>query len=306
MTDRPTPFVECWLPNLQRFDVTHPLRALLVRGDRLADGVTGYLGGLANYFHCRGGIPAAALTREHLLGDAGDASWLSADPAWIQPDLTGARLLACGQLSLTMDEAQALAKPLKPVFGDAGMILEMSSPDRWHVRLLSQSPLPEFAAPEQALGEDLYEHLPQGHDGRRWRVLFNEVQVILHQHPVNADRRARGLPPVNSLWLWGGGPLPSRVTTHLRGVVSEDLLLCALANRAGIPIQSRDVKSVADAHAGWLIDLQDQQADDIATAWWPALQSLARRQALQLTFASGERWLYRPWHRYRFWRRGGQ
>lgn len=304
MTDTSPKPIECWLPNSQRFDASHPLRPLLARGDRLEEGAVGYLGGLADYFPCRGGIPAAALTREHLLGDAGDASWLSADPAWIQPDLSGARLLACGQLQLTMDEAQSLAKPLKPVFGDAGMILEISSPDRWHLRLLSQSPLPEFAAPEQALGEDLYEHLPQGHDGRRWRALFNEVQVILHQHPVNAERRARGMPPVNSLWLWGGGPLPQRVTTRLSGVIGDDLLLSALAKRAGIPVQSRDVPSVNAVRSGWLIDLQDQSAEEIAATWWAPLQNLAKRQPLKLSFASGERWLHRPWHRLRFWRRG--
>jgi hypothetical protein len=303
MADLSSHPLECWLPDWQRFDPTHPVRALLQRADRLDNGAIGYLGGLADYFQCDGGIPAAALTREHLAGDAADAGWLSADPAWVQPDLTGARLLACGQLPLSMDEAQALAEPLKPVFSDAGMTLEISSPDRWHLRLPPQLPLPEFAAPEQALGEDLYEHLPQGPDGRRWRVLLNEVQVLLHQHPVNAQRRARGLPPINSVWLWGGGVLRQRVTTTLAGVIGEDLLLLALAKRAGIPAQSRDQAAVSSAPAGWLIDLQDLSTDDIVATWWPLLQAQARRQPLRLTFASGERWLSRPWHRLRFWRR---
>lgn len=303
MSDTSPRPLECWLPNLQRFDALHPIRSLLLRADRLDEGANGYLGGLAHYFQCRGGIPAAALTRDHLVGDATDAGWLSADPAWIQPELNGARLLACGQLQLSMDEAQSLAKPLKPVFGDAGMILEISSPDRWHLRLLSQAPLPDFAAPEQALGEDLFEHLPQGPDGRRWRALLNEVQVLLHQHPVNTERRARGLPPVNSLWLWGGGALPQRVTTNLTGVIGEDLLLLALARRAGISVQPRNGASVSSASAGWLVDLQDQSVDAIAETWWPLLQSQAKRQPLMLAFASGERWLYRPWHRLRFWRR---
>lgn len=303
MSDTSPRPLECWLPNLQRFDALHPVRSLLLRADRLDEGANGYLGGLAHYFQCRGGIPAAALTRDHLVGDAADAGWLSADPAWIQPELNGARLLACGQLQLSMDEAQSLAKPLKPVFGDAGMILEISSPDRWHLRLLSQAPLPDFAAPEQALGEDLFEHLPQGPDGRRWRALLNEVQVLLHQHPVNAERRARGLPPVNSLWLWGGGALPQRVTTNLTGVIGEDLLLLALARRADISVQPRNEASVTSVPAGWLVDLQDQSVDAIAETWWPLLQSQAKRQPLMLAFASGERWLYRPWHRLRFWRR---
>jgi hypothetical protein len=303
MTDNSPRPLECWLPDLQRFDRAHPLRALLQRADRIDDGARGYLDGLAAYFQCSDGMPSAALTREHLAGDAGDASWLSADPAWVQPDLAGARLLACGQLQLGMDEAQALAEPLKPVFDDAGMRLEISSPDRWHLRLPAAMSLPDFAAPEQALGEDLYQHLPQGADGRRWRLLLNEVQVLLHQHPVNAARRARGLPPVNSVWLWGGGALPAHVTTMLAGVIGEDLLLLALAKRAGIATQPRNPASVGAAKAGWLIDLQDLAVDDIATTWWPLLLAQVKRQPLMLSFASGERWLSRPWHQLRFWRR---
>jgi hypothetical protein len=297
---------EIWLPDLQRFDPSHPLRTLLQRADRIGDGAKGYLGGLAAYFPSGSGLPAAALLREHLAGDAGDASWLSADPAWVQPDMSGARLLACGQLQLSPEEAAALAEPLKPMFHDAGLALEISSPDRWHVRLPPQTELPDFDVPEQALGEDLYGHLPSGPEGRRWRVLLNEVQVLLHQHPLNEQRRARGLPPVNSVWFWGGGALPAHLATSLAGVIGEDLLLCALAKRAGIPVQPRDDVSIRTVRPGWLIDLQDLSVDDIASRWWLPLQLLSKRQTLTLTFASGERWLHRPWHRMRFWRRTGR
>ena len=297
-----TRHVECWLPDLQRFDSMHPLRALLRQSNRITEGAKGYLGGLSAYFSCEGELPAAALIREHLVGDAADACWLSADPAWIQPDMSGARLLACGQLPLTMEEAQALAEPLQPVFAEQGMALSVSSPQRWHLRVPAHISLPKFDAPEQALGEDLYDHLPQGPEGRRWRVSLNEVQVLLHQHPLNAQRRERGLPPINSLWFWGGGVLPSRIDTALRGVIGEDLLLLALAHRAGIPAQRRTVSTVDAAHAGWLLDLQDQSADAIASEWWPCLQTLSKRVPLLLSFASGERCLHRPWHRWRFWR----
>jgi hypothetical protein len=301
--DAPLHYVACWLPDLQRFDAAHPLRAWLRRGDRLADGAKGYLGGLAACFGCEDGVPAAALTRELLAGDAAGAIWLSADPAWVQPDMSGARLLACGRLPLSMEEAQALAEPLQPVFAEAGMTLAVSSAHQWHLRLPAQTPLPDFAAPERALGEDLYEHLPQGSEARRWRVLFNEVQVLLHQHPLNAARRARGVPPVNSLWFWGGGALPAHLHTTLRGVIGEDLLLQALAHRAGIPAQRRTAAAVEAAPPGWLIDLQDLPADVIATEWWPSLRAASRRRPLLLAFASGERRLHRPWHRWRFWRR---
>ncbi|MGB5850699.1 MAG: phosphoglycerate mutase, partial [Rhodanobacter sp.] len=227
--------LQLWLPALAHFEPAHPLRAWLARADRLPDGGRGYLGGLGDHFPgVDGGVPAAAITRQFLAGDAGDALWLSADPAWVEPDMNGVRLLACGRMQLDMETARALAEPLRPVFDEAGMSLEISAPDHWHLRLPADMPVPSFAAPEQALGEDLAQHLPQGAEGRRWRVLLNDIQVQLHQQPLNARRRARGMSPVNSLWLWGGGRLPEACRSALAGVVSDDLLLRALAARAGI------------------------------------------------------------------------
>jgi hypothetical protein len=217
--------------------------------------------------------------------------------------MNGVRLLACGRLQLSADDARALADAVRPVIEEAGMQLLVSSPDRWQLKLPPDTPLPNFAAPEQAMGEDLAQHLPQGAQGRRWRLLLNDMQIELHQHPLNAQRRAQGLAPVNSLWLWGGGRLPSVVSTDLRGVISDDLLLAALAQRAEIAQQPRNTTTVGAACAGWLIDLQDLPADEIAASWWPALLPLLERQPVLMHFVGGERWLRQPWHRLRFWRR---
>ncbi|UGB39678.1 phosphoglycerate mutase [Frateuria soli] len=305
--------VELWLPALARFEPAHPLRPLLARADRLDDGPRGYLAGLTAWFEAPQPLPAGALTRELATGDAGDALWMCADPAWVEPDMNGARLLACGRMQLTAAEAAALAEPLAPLFGEQGMRLELTSPDRWHLRLPGDMAVPAFPAPEQALGENLLQHLPQGTEGRRWRILQNDIQVLLHQHPLNAQRRAAGQPPVNSLWLWGAGTLPATVATPLRGVVSDDPLLRALAARAGIEHRvrtptpgSRETAAPGmaptDAAAHWLIDLQDLPAQVIADAWWPMIHTLARQRPLHLSFASAERWELRPWHRWRFWR----
>ena len=303
----PEQSLQLWLPALAHFEPTHPLREWLPRADRLPDGGVGYLGGLGDHFPgVDAGVPAAAITREFLAGDAADGTWLSADPAWVQPDMNGVRLLACGQMQLGMDEAQALAEPLRPVFDEAGMQLEISTPDHWHLRLPGDTPLPAFAVPEQALGEDLGQHLPQGAEGRRWRVLLNDVQVLLHQHPLNARRQARGQSPVNSLWLWGGGRLPDALSGNVVGVVGDDLLLRALAARAGIAQQSRTADAVAGGGAGWLIDLQDLPAHEIASRWGSVLLPLLGRQSVVLHFASGERWRHKPFHRWRFWRGAGR
>lgn len=300
MATRPT---QLWLPPLDRFDRAHPLRRLLARADRLADGSCSRLACLADAFHADAAtLPVAALIREYLAGDAGEAVWLDADPAWVQPDVAGVRLLACGSLPLAMDEARAFAEALQPAFAEAGLRLEVSAPDRWQVRLASGVRLPDFATPEQALGEDLYPHLPQGEEGRPWRVLLNEAQVLLHQHPLNAARQSRGLPPVNSVWLWGAGRLPAPLHGRFAGVVGGDTLLLAFAARAGMPAQARTQDAVATAPAGWLVDLQDLPVAEFGDGWWAAVQALARRQTLHVAFGSGERWSWRPVHRWRFWR----
>lgn len=299
--------VQLWLPALAHFAATGPVRTLLRRAEQRPGGASGFLAGLRDYFpDIDTPLPAGALTREFIAHDAGDALWLAADPAWARPDINGIRLMACGHLQLDMAQAQALATPLLPVFAEAGMQLQVSTPEHWHVRLPADTVLPEFSAPEQGMGEDLSQHMPQGPAGKRWRLLLNDVQVMLHQNPLNAARHAHRMVPVNTLWLWGGGRLPELVRTELRGVVSDDVVLSAVAQRARLEPQSRTAANIAHVSAGRLIDLQDVAAGEVEAHWWPALEPLVARHSLALNFASGERWLHRPWHRWRVWRRAAR
>jgi hypothetical protein len=58
-------------------------------------------------------------------------------------------------------------------------------------------------------GEYLTPHLPRGADARHYLKLINEVQMLMHSHPVNLARESDGRLAVNGLWLWGGGTLPA-------------------------------------------------------------------------------------------------
>lgn len=76
-------------------------------------------------------------------------------------------------------------------------------------RLLDLDAPPEarFAPAWRTAGRPLDDHLPQGPRGAEWRRWLTEAQMLLHEHPVNADREARGLRPLNALWLSGGAAL---------------------------------------------------------------------------------------------------
>ncbi|MBS7455927.1 phosphoglycerate mutase [Coralloluteibacterium stylophorae] len=287
----------------QRLDADLALR--LARADRPAAGEPGYLAQLRRQFDVAPWPPPiAALTRQHDAGDAAHHAWLRADPAYVRIDINAGRMLACGEtLQIAADEAQDLLRPLKPLFGDAGFPLSAPHPARWYLRLPREARIPAFASPDDVLGDDLFEHLPDGTDARRWRSLMSEAQVVLHNHPRNQARVERGLPPVNSLWFWGGGLLPDRVGSTLAWVRSGDAELLALAAAAGVRVDPGGDIPAGDG----LIDLRGvRDVAALAGEWLrPALDALdaGRLDALALDLADGGRLRLTRAQRWRLWRR---
>ena len=66
-----------------------------------------------------------------------------------------------------------------------------------------------FMRPHDILGQCIKEHLPHGEDGKVFYELMRKSWDILNHHPVNEARRARGLRPANSIWLWSPGKKPA-------------------------------------------------------------------------------------------------
>lgn len=253
------------------------------------------------------GWPVAALTRQRDAGDAMLSAWLRADPVYVRPDINGARLLAHDHaLQLDQDDADALLPALRPLFGDTGFTIDAPTATRWYLRLPRESKLPTFAEPAEALGADLFEHLPEGPDGRRWRALLSEAQVVLHNHPHNATRIAAGKPPVNSLWFWGGGILPDHVTTPHASVASDDATLLALALAAGAQVSVPSAGFVPATTDG-LHDLRAMRnAAALASDWLaPAIVAVQRGdlKRLLLDFEDGTGLMVERRQRWRFWRK---
>lgn len=249
--------------------------------------------------------PLAALARQRDAGDAGSACWLRADPAHVQPDINGARLLACGDgVQVSREDADALLPALKPLFGDAGMPIDAPLPGHWYLRLQREARLPAFREPADALGDDIFDHLPDGEAGRRWRALLSEAQVLLHNHPRNRQRAERGLPPVNSLWFWGAGALPDSVSTPHACVLSDDEVLHALVHGATpartLPARF-EVRSEDTLH-----DLRTLRDLSRLSAEWlqPALDALGNGGigSLTLDLADGQVFEFARAQRWRFWR----
>ncbi|WP_189453440.1 phosphoglycerate mutase [Cognatilysobacter bugurensis] len=259
------------------------------------------------------GWPAAAVTRARDAGDAAGACWLRADPAFVRAEINGARLLAHGEaLGLDREQADALMRPLRLLFGDAGFVLDAPVPSRWYLRLPTGVSLPRFASPDEALGADLFEHLPADAaapaDGRRWRALLSEAQVTLHNHPVNADRAQRGFAPVNSVWFWGAGAAPDRVSASIDAIYGADDATDAFGHAAAIerrPLPSQWGDTLA-AHR-CAIDLRGLRDISALHERWvePAARALDARRVteVRVLFEDGLEYRLASMQRWRVWRR---
>jgi len=107
---------------------------------------------------------------------------------------------------------------------------------------------------------------------------------------------------INSLWFWGGGPVPDHVTANHPTLYSDDALLHGLA-RVGT-LQAMPLQELADTTADALFDLRNvRDSAGILDRWLQPACLRAARQMTVLDFADGQVFTLAPAQRWRFWRR---
>ncbi|NTV70395.1 MAG: hypothetical protein HGA71_09635 [Azonexaceae bacterium] len=200
------------------------------------------------------GLADAPFGPLRLLGETGkgeveDGHWLCADPVHLRFHHERIVLADAGAFDLDVDEAHAITAALNSEFADIGRF-HVATARRWYLQLNS-TVNEKFAPISTIAGRRLDSDLTDKNGPlNRW---LNEVQMFLHGHPVNARRQAEGKPAVNSVWLWGGGPLPEISSPNFSTVCSDNPLAIGLALTAGIeapPCPASLSALLADADAG--------------------------------------------------------
>jgi hypothetical protein len=166
-------------------------------------------------------------------GAPGQHFWMRADPVHVSIERDRLGLREEFALEVSRAESDALVDALNRHFGES-LLFSSPRPERWYVRL-PRAPEMETTPPSAVRGTAVGEKLPSGADAMRFHSLMNEAQMLLHEHPVNAEREARGAPAVNSVWFWGGGILAAVTIRPYSAVIGDDPLARGLALAAGIP-----------------------------------------------------------------------
>lgn len=269
----------------------------------------------------------AAFGPLRLLGEpigeaAREGHWLCADPVHLRFHHERIILADAGAFDIDEAEAHSLAADLNETFADIGC-LHVVTARRWYLRLNEWVDHP--AAPLSAMAGRRLDGELSGQNSPLTRWL-NEVQMFLHGHPVNEQRQAEGKPAINSLWLWGSGPLAALPTPPWSAVWSSNPLATGLARAANVPAEPLPggLSELLDRAQGdrQLVVLDDllppvlyEDSEGWRTAWkrldadwFTPLQGAAGRSLETLTIVTPTiygllTWTVHGKDRWKFWRK---
>lgn len=156
----------------------------------------------------------------------GDLAWGLLTPAHWHLGTEQVSLLDPAALALDEAGSRALFGAVSDLFTSEGVALAWGAPLRWYAAHESLAEL-RTASPDRVIGRNVDRWLAGAPAARLFRRLQNEVQMLLHAHPLNEARSAQGLLPVNSFWLSGCGR--AQPAAGAAPVVEERLRRPALA-----------------------------------------------------------------------------
>lgn len=176
---------------------------------------------------------------------AKDGYWLRADPVHLRIERNDIILADSQIFEISIDEANQFVSALNYHFSnnryhslssdtEQGKIFFQSiHSDRWYLHLAHVPNLMTCSLNEVA-GKNINDFMPSGADSMTWNTISNEIQMLLHEHPLNQAREARGELPINSVWFWGGGIMPQSFNCPYTHIWSNDTFCRSLASISGI------------------------------------------------------------------------
>lgn len=195
----------------------------------------------------------------------GQACWGLLTPVHWRIGSDGVHLADPDALALSETDSRSLFDAVQPLLSGDGFTSVWAGPLEWYAGHESLRGL-ACASIDRVIGRNVDAWVPRQATAKALRRLQNEVQMLLHDHPVNQAREAAGELPVNSFWLSGCGAAQTEAPDAVQ-----------LDQRLRGPALRQD-------WAAWREAWQSLDAQTIA----PLLESAARGEPVRLTLC-GER-----------------
>lgn len=189
-----------------------------------------------------GGTTEDGASAHALLSAAGDGlnarkHWQRLDPVNLHPDRDRMLLLDRYSLSPQQSEADALVAALNAHFIDDDWEIVAPCAERWY--LSTPEPI-QLRTHELAnvVARPVDQFLPGGDDLAKWNARVTEIQMLMFDHPVNAERAKRGQHAINSVWLSTGLEMPTFEKPRFNAVAAESPVFRGAASLAGLHVEA--------------------------------------------------------------------
>lgn len=101
-----------------------------------------------------------------------------------------------------------------------------------HLTIWDNGHVVELAAPHDHLGQVIGTYLPED---EMLREMMKKSYDVLVNHPINIERKKKGLHPANSCWFWGAGTRPA-LTSFKEKTGKEGVMISAVDLLKGIAV----------------------------------------------------------------------
>lgn len=257
-------------------------------------------------------MPGEGLAALRMWGQTGDrpGAWVAAaDPVYMEPRLDRLFLHVLGPDEISHRELRRLFDGLQDTLGKDGSMGFALLGNCGYIR--SEHPMATAQTSTFCLdGQNPQGAMPRAESAAGTLNLVSEIEMTLHSQPVNAERLSRGHPPVNSLWIWGGGVVPEQGATNVPPLFGDELLMRGYWESVGGRNESwpGSADACLDATPGGFVavvpgagERAPELESDLLTLR-DALRS-GRLGRLVLISADGIRLTLSRLDRFRFWRR---
>ena len=256
--------------------------------------------------------PVAALGAARHVADKGmrDDIWIAAaDPVHLEARMRDVRVRAFPDSAISASDVAEIFASLEEILGKDSDYA-FTSCDR-NGYLLSNTPLAlPNVAPEFAEGNVPDKFQDTSVSDSNFHRLIGELQMLLHEHPVNLRRSGAGQPAINSLWLWGGGRLQKSVSARLPRLYADDSLFRGYWMHEGAPVTAyaHAIDRVDPGHNAVVVVPRRLASADCRSALLDELRAIRARylagqvRHLAVLFADGTVVNLRYADRWKFWR----
>ena len=147
---------------------------------------------------------------------------------------------------ISTEDAAVLVDALKEGLKKEGYEFYVGTSYR-HLLIQANGEMIDLVPPHDVLTQRIGEHLPTD---AVLREMMEKSFDILNHHPLNEERRAKGLRPANSAWFWGAGKKPA-LTSFEAQTGKKGVMISAVDLLKGIAVgASMDNVIVEGANGG--------------------------------------------------------